>query len=166
MITFQNKNVFVRYEFNWEENTTSTLLIPEFLYDDFLSKTKKFKGNTALYLQSLLRRFRSITHSGLIPEAEKLKTTYQDRNLGLKKVSFIPKNRDWLELGELALVFGKSRCWLFVFLLKLDLMNLWNILVEAGLNKIVPMIPSVELKVFQFLERISYTFARGYHVKV
>ncbi len=93
MITFQNKNEFVRYEINWEEDTVSTLLIPEFLYDDFLSKTKKHKGNTALYLQSLLRRFRSITHSGLIPEAEKLKTSYQERNLGLKKVSFIPKNR-------------------------------------------------------------------------
>jgi len=166
MITFQNKNQFPRYKINLEEDSVSTLLIPKYLYEDFLLKTKKYKGNTALYLQSLLRRFRSITHSGLIPEAEKLKTSYQVRNLDLQKVSFKPKNRDWLELGELALVSGKSRCWLFVFLLKLDLLNLWDILVEAGLNKIVPMLPNLELKVFQFLERVSYTFARGYHVKV
>ena len=81
-------------------------------------------------------------------------------------MNFRVGNSDWIELGELALAFGKSRCWLFVFLLKLDLVNMWRTLVEAGLNKIVPMIPSVELKVFQFLERVSYTFARGYHVKV
>ena len=166
MITFQNKNEFVRCEINLEEDSVSTLLIPEYLYEDFQLKTKKFKGNKALYLQSLLRRFRTITHSGLVPEAEKLKTAYQERNLDLQKVSFKPRNRDWLELGELALVFGKSRCWLFVFLLKLDLLNLWRIVVEAGLKKIVPMIPNLELKVFQRLERFSYTFARGYHVKV
>ncbi len=153
MITFQNKNEFVRHEINLEEDSVSTLLIPEYLYDDFSLKTKKYKGKTALYLQSLLRRFRTITHSGMIPEAEKLKTTYQERNLDLQKVSFKPKNADWMELGELALVFGKSRFWLFVFLLKLDLLNLWHSLVEAGLKKIVPIIPNLELKVFQRLER-------------
>ena len=111
MITFQNKNEFVRKNINLEEDSVSTLLIPEFLIDDFRQKTKKYKGNTAIYLHSLLRRFRIITHSGMIPEPEKLKTTYQERDLHLKKVSFKPKNLDWVELGELALVFGKSRCW-------------------------------------------------------
>ena len=166
MITFQNKNEFVRKNINLEEDSVSTLLIPEFLIDDFRQKTKKYKGNTAIYLHSLLRRFRIITHSGMIPEPEKLKTTYQERDLHLKKVSFKPKNLDWVELGELALVFGKSRCWMFVFLLRLDLVNMWHSLVEAGLNKIVPMIPNLELRVFHRLERFSYDFARGYHVKV
>lgn len=149
-----------------EENSTSTLLIPEFLFDDFLLKTKKFKGNTALYLHSLLRRYRTVSYSGLIPEPEKLKTSYQDRDLNLKKVSFYPKNVDWIELGELALAYGKSRCWLFVFLLKLDLANMWSCLVEAKLNKIVPKISQLELGVFQRFERFSYNFTRGYHVKV
>ena len=166
MITFQNKNEFQRKTVNLEEDTVSTLLIPKNMHDDFRQKTKKYKGNTALYLHSLLRRFRIITHSGMIPEPEKLKTTYQDRNLDLQKVSFKPKNQDWLELGALAFVFGKSRCWMFVFLLKLDLVNMWHALVEAGLKKIVPMIPKIELEVFQRLERFSYNLARGYHVKV
>lgn len=166
MITFQNKNKFVRKNINLEENTVSSLLIPGHLNEGFRTKTKKFKGNTAVYLHSLLRRFRTITHSGLIPEPEKLKTTYQDRDLNLMKVSFKPKNEDWIELGELALAFGKSRCWVFVFLLKLDLVNMWLLLVEAGLKKIVPMISNIELRVFQGLERFSYSFAREYHVKV
>jgi len=166
MITFQNTNTFTRKNIRLEENTTSTLLIPESMLEDFRNKTKKFNGNTAAYLHSLLRRFRSVTHSGLIPEPEKLKTSYQERDLNLQKVSFTPKNEDWIELGELALAFGKSRCWLFVFLLKLDLVNLWNCLVEAGLNKIVPKISHLELGVFLLLERFSYDFTRGYHVKV
>lgn len=166
MITFQNKNNFVRKNINLEENSVSTLLIPEFLLKDFLLKSKKFKGNTALYLHSLLRRFRSITHSGLIPEPEKLKTTFQERNLNLQKINFKPKNEDWVELGELAFAFGKSRCWIFVFLLKLDLANMWKCLVEVGLNKIVPKISHLELKVFQQLNRFSFDFERGYHVRV
>ena len=167
MIVFQNKKEFVRKNLNLEENTVSTLLIPEHLLDVFLTKTKKYKGNTAaIYLRSLLRRFRIITHSGMIPDPEKLKTTYQEHGLRLRKISFTPRNQDWLELGELALAFGKSRCWVFTFLLKLDAMGLWCSLVVAGLKKIVPMIPRLELKVFQRLKRFLYTFARGYHVKV
>ncbi|MBK8398088.1 MAG: DUF1564 family protein [Leptospiraceae bacterium] len=166
MIYFQNKNTFIRKNIHLEENSTSTLLIPDFLYNDFRLKTKKFKSNTAGYLHSLLRRFRPVTHSGMIPEPEKLKTSYQERYLNLKKVNFTPKNEDWIELGELALAFGKSRCWLFVFLLKLDLVNMWRTLVEAGLNKIVPMIPNLDMGVFLLLERTSFNFARGYHIKV
>ena len=166
MITFLNKNEFVRKNINLEENSASTLLMPDSMYADFRLKTKKHKGNTALYLHSLLRRFRTITHSGMIPEPEKLKTSYQERHLDLKKVSFKPKNQDWIELGELALIFGKSRCWMFVFLLKLDLANMWHCLVEAGLKKIVPMVTNLELKVFYTLDRFSFTFARGYHVKI
>ncbi|MBP7280039.1 MAG: DUF1564 family protein [Leptospiraceae bacterium] len=166
MIIFQNKYNFLRKKINLEEDTVSTLLIPEHLKEAFLEKTKKYNGNTSLYLRSLLRRFRTLTHSGMIPEPEKLKTSYQDRDLNLKKVSFKPKNSDWLELGELALVFGKSRCWMFVFLLKLDLVGMWRSLVEAGLKKIVPMVTNLELTVFLQLDRISFTFARGYHVKV
>lgn len=166
MIYFQNKNEFVRKNINLEENSVSTLLIPEYLYEDFRLKTKKFKGNTSLYLQSLLRRFRTVTHSGLIPEPEKLKTSFQERGLNLQKVSFKPKNVDWIELGELAFAFGKSRCWLFVFLLKLDIVNMWNSLVEAGLKKIVPTISNLKMVVFHRLERFSYNFARSYHIRL
>ena len=79
MIIFQNKYNFLRKKINLEEDTVSTLLIPEHLKEAFLEKTKKYNGNTSLYLRSLLRRFRTLTHSGMIPEPEKLKTSYQDR---------------------------------------------------------------------------------------
>ena len=166
MITFQNKKSFHFDRVRLSDKTISTLLVPSHLLPDLKQKTKEHGNSLVIYLRNLLWMCRTLTHSGMIPPPIKIKSEYQDEGLDLKRVNFRVGNSDWIELGELALAFGKSRCWLFVFLLKLDLVNMWRTLVEAGLNKIVPMIPNVELKVFQFLDRISYTFARGYHVKV
>lgn len=166
MIAFQNENGFYREEISKEDDTISTLLIPEHLMDDFLLKIGKRNGNITIYLRSLLRRFRSITHTGLLPEPGKIKTEYQRKKLNLNKVNFRPRNKDWVELGELALAFGKSRCWVFVYLLKLDLLGLWRVLVETRMNKIVPTFPTLELLIFWKLERFMGTFARGYCVRV
>jgi hypothetical protein len=166
MIVFQNRKEFFLEKINEEDNTTSTLLIPAQLLEDFLKHKAKYHQNTSLYLRSLIRRFRSITHSGLLPDPMKIKTEYQDKKLELKKISLRPRNSDWLELGALALAFGKSRCWMFVYLLKLDILGLWEILVRAGLKKIVPTIPRLELQSFWNLEKVMNNFARGYHIKV
>ena len=168
MITFQNKNSYAIENLKEKDQnrSISTLLIPAHLETSLKMRIKENGNRFHVYLKNLLWMYRTFTHSGMIHPPRTLKTEYQEEGLDLKRVNFRPFYADWLELGNLALAFGKSRCWLFVYLLKLDLLNLWNILVEAGLNKIVPMIPNVELKVFQFLDRISYTFARGYHVKV
>ena len=65
----------------------------------------------------------------------------------LKRISFRPNNDDWLELGELALAFGKSRCYVFTFLLELDLLGVLNILYESGLDRAVPTKNGLLLKV-------------------
>lgn len=166
MIVFQNYNKFQRANIDLEDYSVSTLLIPKSLMDDFLKRKAKCNGNTSSYFKSLLRRFRTITLSGLLPEPSKIKTEYQNTDLDLQKVNFRPRNSDWIELGELALAFGKSRCYMFIYLLKLDLLGLWKILVEAGLKKIVPTTTNFELESFILLNRVSNHFARGYHVKV
>ena len=166
MITFQNKIEFIREKINEEDNSVSTLLIPEYLVNDFLKRKQIYHGNVSIYLGKLLRRFRTITHSGLIPEPIKIKTEYQEKQLNLQKVNFRPKNSDWIELGELALAFGKSRCWLFVYLLKLDLLGTWEILVKSGLKKIVPTVSNLELQSFWKSRKTLYNFARGYYIKV
>lgn len=84
----------------------------------------------------------------------------------LLRFNFRPANADWVELGELALAFGKSRCWLFVYLLKLDIVGMWHLLRKARLSFGVPTIPRLELKIFWTLQRVRETFTRGYHVKV
>ena len=81
-------------------------------------------------------------------------------------MSFRPNNADWIELGELALAFGKSRCFVFTFLLELDLSGFWEMLYESGLNDAVPTKNKLLLRVTYSLERIYQDFARSYHVRV
>ncbi len=146
--------------------TVSTLLIPKELKEDFQLLLEKYQGNLSLYLKILLKRYQTITHSGLIPEPIKVKTEYQEKNQDLIRLNFRPMNSDWVELGELALAFGKSRCWLFVYLLKLDIAGMWRLLQKAKLSFVVPTLPSLELKIFWTLQRVRENFTRGYHVKV
>jgi hypothetical protein len=136
------------------------------LNGDFQSLLEKYQGDLSIYLRSLLKRFRIITHSGLIPEPIKVKTEYQEKDQDLIRFNFRPTNADWVELGELALAFGKSRCWLFVYLLKLDIAGMSRLLRKAKLSFGVPTLPSLELKIFWTLQRVRENFTRGYHVKV
>ena len=92
MIVFRKNIEFSRDKIDEEEGTVSTLLIPKHLIKDFVLKKKKHKGNVSFYLRSLLRRFRSITHIGILPEPRKIKTEYQEKKLKLRKVNFRPRN--------------------------------------------------------------------------
>jgi len=166
MIIFRNSNAYVFDNLDERDNTVSTLLIPENMLEDFLGEKGKHQDNISIYLRKLLRRYRSLTHSGMIPTPIKVKTEYQEEGLNLKKINFRPMNSDWVELGELGLAFGKSRCWMFIYLLKLDLLGLWRILVKVGFKKIVPTLPNLELKSIWTLQRVQQNFARGYHIKV
>ncbi|MBK8395213.1 MAG: DUF1564 family protein [Leptospiraceae bacterium] len=167
MIVFQNSNKYFLEKIEEENHTVSTLLIPKRLLPNFYCLVNKHgAGNITVYLRNLLIMYRTLTHSGMIPNPVKLKTEYQEEGQNLCRVGFRPNNSDWIELGELALAFGKSRCWLFVHLLKLDIMGLWYLLVRAGLDSAVPTLPKLELKIFWSLEPVLKTFARSYHVKV
>ncbi len=166
MIIFRNKNKYLLDKMEERNQTVSTLLIPEELRDDFQLLLEKYQGDLTKYLRVLLRKYRTVTHSGLIPEPIKVKTEYQEKDQNLIRFNFRPMNADWVELGELALAFGKSRCWLFVYLLKLDIVGMWRLLQKAKLSFVVPTLPSLELKIFWTLQRVRENFTRGYHVKV
>jgi hypothetical protein len=166
MIVFKRKNKYLLDKIEDRSHTVSTLLIPKNLCNDFQPILEKFQGDLTKYLHILLKRYRIITHSGLIPEPIKIKTEYQEKDLDLVKFAFRPLNADWVELGEIALAFGKSRCWLFVHLLKLDIAGMSRLLRKAKLNFGVPTLPSLELKIFWTLQRVRENFTRGYHVKV
>ena len=166
MIVFQNSNEFLLDTIDDRNHTVSTLLIPENLIPSFVFLVKNHgAGNISVYLRNLLFMYRTLTHSGMIPEPITVKTEYQEEGQNLCRVGFRPSNSDWIELGELALAFGKSRCWLFVYLLKLDIMGLY-LLVHTGLGFAVPTSPNLELQSFWTLKRSEQNFARNYHVKV
>ncbi len=166
MITFQNSNEFLLDEIDARSQTVSTLLIPEDLMASLQFILKNHQNNMSLYLRNILHMYRTLTHSGLIPKPIQIKTEYQEKDLNLQRVGFRPCNSDWVELGELALAFGKSRCWVFVHLLKLDIMGLWYLLVQVGLSSGVPTLPNLELQISWTLHRTKNIFARCYHVKV
>jgi len=166
MISFQNKNTFSFDEVRLSDKTISTLLIPDHLLDQMKEKTQEHGNSLVVYLHNLLRMYRTLTHSGLIPIPRKVKTEYQDEGLNLHRLNFRPSSADWIELGELALAFGKSRCWMFTFLLELDILGLWEILSESGLSDAVPTKSSLRLRVSWSLRRVLRDFARSYHVRV
>jgi len=167
MIVFQDQNEFPIKNMKEIEKSVSTLLIPENLIEKFLQKRLEGHGNnTSAYLRNLLSMYRIITHSGMIPKPRKIKTEYQEEHQNLKRVCFRPNNSDWIELGQLAIAFGKSRCWMFTFLLSLDLDGLWEILSESSLDQAVPTSPDLELISYLSLERYFHDFERGYYIKV
>lgn len=110
--------------------------------------------------------FKTITRSGLIPEPRRLKTEYQAKDQNLVKVSFRPYNDDWIELGELALAFGKSRCWMFVYLLELDILGLWDLLVKFSFTTVVPTNSNLCLKSSWVISRIKRQFTREYYIRI
>ncbi|MBP7282560.1 MAG: DUF1564 family protein [Leptospiraceae bacterium] len=167
MMLFQNSDEFLLEEIEDRNHTVSTLLVPENLMPSFQVIVKNHgQGNISLYLRNLLFMYRTLTHSGMIPKPITMKTEYQEEGQNLCRVGFRPANSDWIELGELALAFGKSRCWLFTYLLKMDIMGLWYLLAQADLIFAVPTFPNLELQSFWTLLRNRQSFARNYHVKV
>lgn len=166
MITFQNSNSFTIDNLWQKDKTVSTLLIPAHLEVALKQKTLSHGNKMSIYLRNLLRMYKMVTHSGLLPKPRKIKTEYQEEGLNLKRVNFRVFNADWIELGELALAFGKSRCWLFTFLLELDLNGFWEVLQESGINDAVPTLQNSLFQVSWFLERTFEDFTRHYHVQI
>ena len=153
MVTFENKKSFTETKLSSRDRTMSTLLIPANLLYPLKEKLKEHGNLLPVYLKNLLRMCRTFTHSGMLPPPNKLKTEYQEEGLNLK-------------LGELALAFGKSRCYIFTFLLELDLTGFWEALSKTGLSEAVPTINRLSLMVSWSLGQIRDTFARSYHVRV
>ena len=166
MITFRNSKTFKIEQLWKKEKSVSTLLVPANLIDALKAKKKEHGRQMSVYLRNLLKMYRTLTHSGMLPHPRKIKTEYQEEGLNLKRVTFRPSNADWLELGELAIAFGKSRCFVFTFLLELDLFGFWEMLYESGLDDVVPTNNNLLLKVSLSLKRVLHYFARSYHVRV
>jgi len=165
-VSFQNSKRFKIDQLWKKDKSVSTLLVPAHLIEALKLKKREHGRQMAVYLRNLLKMYRTLTHSGMLPNPRKIKTEYQEEGLDLKRVSFRPNNADWLELGELALAFGKSRCWVFTFLFELDLIGFSEILYESKLTDAVPTVNNLLLEVSYSLERVSQDFARRYYVRV
>ncbi|MBP9886653.1 MAG: DUF1564 family protein [Leptospiraceae bacterium] len=165
MIHFQNSKSFPISNLRDLDISTSTLLIPEYLLADLQRKMAEYGNSLPIYFLHLLRRFRIFNLSGMIPPPRKIKTEFQDEGLNLHKFNFRVSNAAWIELGELSLAFGKSRCALFVYLLELDIAGFGDVLVEAGMGFGVPINRRLILKASWLFEYVFQDYVRSYHVR-
>ena len=102
-----------------ENQTNSAFLIPRRLLPNLQILAKKRKISQLLGL--FLVKYRSILVSDRFRASFKVKTRFQERGLDLVRVSFLPKNDDWILLGLLAVFLGISRCLLFRVMLELEI---------------------------------------------
>ncbi|HMV41391.1 MAG TPA: DUF1564 family protein [Leptospiraceae bacterium] len=165
MILFENKSYRLDKQQTQFDKTTSSLLVPEHLIGILKRKIKE-NGSLKLYFKSLLFRYRSLNFSGILPIPRKVKTEYQNKGLDLIRISFRVDNCDWIELGSLALACGKSRCYLFVFLLELDTFGLTEIQSITDLNNVVATEANLSVESSWFLKRSTFLFERSFHIRV
>jgi hypothetical protein len=106
----------------------STLLIPETLVPSLsqaipvsLSKKGTIVFNFRLGLHYLLQKYRGLLACSNLPFSSKPKLSFQSPGLNLVPFKFRPHDADWFELGILASGLGVSKCWLFSYLLELEL---------------------------------------------
>ena len=118
-----------------EKGSVSSLLIPDELASQLtrilpllFDKHGVVRADLRLGLQRLLRKYRGFFAGGHLPFQSKPKLLYQDEGLNLRRFSFRPNPADWFELGILAYGLGVSRCWLFSYLLKLELGSIGEML--------------------------------------
>ncbi|XDD52485.1 DUF1564 family protein [Leptospira sp. WS92.C1] len=89
-----------------------TLLIPENLVR--LRKLKAAKLNQEL--NYLLKKYGTVALKKNFLGKNLPAISYQNKGLTLKKMNFRPNEKDWVELGIIALGLGVSKCLLFAIL--------------------------------------------------
>lgn len=140
--------------------TSSTLLIPERYMELFLDKLEENNLNVAGYLSLLLKRYRFFVRNGIIPKHEFLKTKYQERLQNLQRVDFVPIAEDWAELKCLRAFFNRSMTWIFVYLLKLDSLELYKNLPKKYEDFVFPILANIRLEVKAILSRKNVFYER------
>jgi hypothetical protein len=113
----------------FDRTTISTLLVPKELVkqlDRVIPSAVHPKNGKLIWdfkngLKRLLSKYRGFLAVGNLPFQQKPKLTFQDEGQDLQKFSFRPDDDVWFELGILAYACGVSRCWLFSYLVSLEL---------------------------------------------
>ncbi len=102
-------------------SSRSTLLIPGSYHERFFNSFRKVRNlPLSFYLQRLLDD-PLLNHKLSFLKAEKWKKVYQSEGQDLRRVNFYPDERDWARLSVISNATGFSRCYIFVFLMLVDM---------------------------------------------
>lgn len=114
--------------------TISTLLIPSIYLEQYYEKCR-LHGSRASYFNYLLIYFGSQIkqfEGRLIKQKDsKWKTCYQNQGLNLEKKNFRPEPELWEQLRLSADSFGVSMCYLFIFMMELEMWGLCHPILEV-----------------------------------
>lgn len=102
--------------------TPCTLLIPEEYVALFRQRLDYHDNGPAQYFRYLLKFYRNALFNGnaTIQSLNGIKCRYQTHATGYVRIPFRPSRFDWLALTHLSRLFGYSRCYIFVLLLKME----------------------------------------------
>lgn len=103
--------------------TRSTLLVPTPLIEQFFNSGsyKKVGGLSLKRYFSKLIEDPQLDYKLSFLKSGKWKKEYQKKGQALQRVNFYPDDRDWGRLGAISNATGFSRCYIFVYLLLLDM---------------------------------------------
>ncbi len=102
-------------------SSRSTLLIPGSYHERFFNSFRKVRNlPLSFYLQRLLDDS-LLEYKLSFLKARKWKKEYQAEGQDLRRVNFYPDERDWARLSSISNATGFSRCYIFVFLMLVDM---------------------------------------------
>ena len=101
-------------------DTRSTFLVPEYFYDVYIKAGKIGKIGVAFYLHQLLNDS-NLEYKLSFLKPRRWKMHYQQKGQDLHRVNFYPHELDWAHLSAISSATGFSRCYIFVFLMLLQL---------------------------------------------
>lgn len=102
-------------------HTTSTLLVSSHFLELLYIRLSHYKKNQmAEYLHFLLSDKNLLLKLNYMKNG-RVKILYQDAGQDLVRLNFLPLDSDWAHLSLLSFSSGCSRCYLFVYLMLLDL---------------------------------------------
>ncbi len=102
----------------------STLLVPGSFYERFFIGYIRFIKVRNLPLSFYFQRLLDdplLDYKLSFLKARKWKKEYQAAGQDLRRINFYPEERDWARLSAISNATGFSRCYIFVFLMLVDM---------------------------------------------
>jgi hypothetical protein len=100
--------------------THSTFLVANEFYHNFIKPNFSKRRSMKIYLHKLLAD-PAIESKLRFLQSNKWKKVYQEKGQALHRVDFVPDDSDWAQLSIFSNATGFSRCFIFVYLLLLDM---------------------------------------------
>ncbi len=102
-------------------SSRSTLLVPGSYFERYFDSCTKVRNLPLSFYLQLLLDDPQLEYNLSLLKTQKWKKVYQSTGQDLRRINFYPDERDWARLSVISNATGFSRCYIFVFLMLIDL---------------------------------------------